>query len=479
MSDANSTVLGVIFLIRHGDRRGFYQDPTNYNPADTVITTVGLKEEVITGQYLRSVYLDESSPSFIKGINASIADPNQITVIADAAGEGGVIMNSAQALLQGLFPADASYTETLANGTTVEAPLNGYQVIESALSENDVTLEGWTSCDPFNQATADFYNSAIFNETEQANAEFFANLPQYLDGRGDVNLVNMWNIFDYMNVQNIHNATFHSRLPATMLAQARTLAAFHEYGVFTSPELGGIGNIGLRTMLPGIFEGISSIANSSDPLKIYYNAIAYKSFFTLFNMTNADTQNSSLTGLVNYAASVAIEVRQPDSGGEPVLRLQFKNGTLEDAQQTFNWFNTTGDIPVSTFTNYLAPVAINSTADWCKVCSNTQDRGCGAIAAAASQAAASQAAAANRVHQPISPVGAGFLGAGLTLFVALCMLGMLFFLGMLSVGRGRRTRQRSASPQSHDVRFVFFFSSPCLVSLFLTCFDQTNSVEKH
>jgi prostatic aicd phosphatase len=443
MSNTASTVLGVILLVRHGDRQGFYQDPTNYNPANTVITPLGLKEEQITGNYLRSVYVNESSPSVIKGINTTIADPNQITVVADAAGEGGVIMNSAEALLQGLFPPTASYNTTLANGTTVEAPLGGYQYveIESALAENDVSLEGWTSCAPFDTATADFYNSAVFNQTEQDNAEFFANLPQYLDNRGDVNLENMWNIFDYMNVNYIHNATFKNMLPATMLAQARNLAAFHEYGVFTSPQLDGIGNIGFRTMLPGIFGGISSILNSSDPLKIYYNAIAYKSFFTLFNMTGADTQAPQLTGLVNYGSSIVIEVRQPSSG-EPVLRLQFKNGTQEDAQTTFNWFNTTGDIPVSTFINYLGPVAVNSTADWCTVCSNTQDRGCGAIAAAASQAAI-----ADRIHQPISPVGAGFLGAGLTLFVALCMLGMLFFLGVLGFRKGRSRRsQRSDSP---------------------------------
>ncbi|KAJ3711719.1 histidine phosphatase superfamily [Lentinula raphanica] len=449
MSNSDSTVLGVIFLIRHGDRQGFYQDPTNYNPSNTVITPLGLKEELITGDYLRNVYLNDSSPSFIKGINNTIADPNQITVIADAAGEGGVIMNSAEALLQGLFPPNAGYSTTLANGSNIVAPLGGYQYveIESALAENDVSLEGWTSCAPFNAATAEFYQSAEFNETAQDNADFFNNLPQYLDGRSDVNLENMWNIFDYMNVNYIHNATFQSRLPATMLAQARTLAAFHEYGVFTSPQLDGIGNIGFRTMLPGIFEGLSSIANSSDPLKIYYNAIAYKSFFTLFRMTGAVDQSPQLTGLVNYAASVAIEVRQPSSGGEPVLRLQFKNGTQDDAQTTFNWFNTTGDIPVSTFTNLLAPVAINSTADWCQVCSNSQDRGCGAIAAAASQAAA-----ADRVHQPISPVGAGFLGAGLTLFVALCMLGMLLFLGVLSLGKGKRSRysQRSASRSSES-----------------------------
>ena len=45
-----------------------------------------------------------------------------------------------------------------------------------------------------------------------------------------------------MNVQSIHNATFAANLPATYLAQARALANYHEYGVFSSPDLDGIGN---------------------------------------------------------------------------------------------------------------------------------------------------------------------------------------------------------------------------------------------
>jgi hypothetical protein len=444
MSDSDSTVLGVIFIVRHGDRRGFYQNPTNYNPSNTVVTPLGLKEESITGEYLRSVYLNESSPSIISGINTTIADPSQITVVGDAAAESSVIMNSVQALMQGLYPPTADYNVTLANGTNIVAPLGGQQFTEILSAQN--SLEAWLNCAPFDTATAEFYQSAEFNQTEKDWAGFFETLPQYLSGRTGINLENMFNIFDFMNVNYIHNATFESMLPATLLAQARYLAAFHEYGVFTSPQLDGIGNIGFREMLPGILEGLESITNSSNPLKIYYNAIAYKSFFTLFRMTNAVDQSPQLTGLVNYAASAVIEVRQPSSGGEPVLRLQFKNGTQDDALTTFNWFNTTGDIPVSTFTNFLAPVAINTTADWCTVCSNTQDRGCDAIAAAASQAAI-----ADRVHQPIGPVGAGFLGAGLTLFVAICMLAMLFFLGKLSLGRGRSRSHRSGSSDSGSV----------------------------
>jgi hypothetical protein len=45
-----------------------------------------------------------------------------------------------------------------------------------------------------------------------------------------------------MNVESIHNATFADQLPPTYLAQARDLANWHEYYVFSSPELDGIGN---------------------------------------------------------------------------------------------------------------------------------------------------------------------------------------------------------------------------------------------
>jgi hypothetical protein len=411
---------------------------------NTVVTPLGLNEETLTGQYLRSVYLNESSPSVITGVNTTIADPTQITIVGDASAGSSVIMISAEAFMQGLYPPNPNYNVTLANGTTIVAPQGGQQFSEILSAQN--SLEAWLNCAPFTAATTEFYQSAGFNQTQQEWAGFFETIPQFVDIRTGTNLENMFNIFDFMNVNFVHNATFAKLLTSQapdLLPQARYLAAYHEYGVFSSPQLDGIGNIGMREMLPGILEGINSITNSSNPLKIYYNAVSYKPFYPLFRMTNAVDQSPELLGLANYASSAVIEVRQSSSGGEPVLRLLFKNGTEDEALTTHNWFNTTGDIPVSTFVNYLAPVAINTTADWCTVCSNTQDRGCDAIAAAASQAAV-----ADRVHQPIGPVGAGFLGAGLTLFVALCMLAMLFLLGKLSFGKGRPRSHHSGNSDS-------------------------------
>ncbi|TFK45114.1 histidine phosphatase superfamily [Crucibulum laeve] len=416
----NNALLGVILLIRHGDREGFYQSPVTYTPSNTAITPLGNK--------LRGIYINPSSPTRIPGINSDVVNDAQLLIRADAGGEGGVIFNSAVSLLQGLFPGTRDYNTTLANGTNIVGPLGGYQYIpiESVEPDNDVSLEGWTSCGPFADATAAFYNSTQFKQKAIQAAPFLRALPPFLDGR-PVTLENM--IFDFMNVQSIHNATFLHNLPPTFLAQARALADFHEYGVFSSPSLSGIGNIAGQTILPSILNGIHRITNASDPLKFVYEAISYKPFISLFNMTGAAQANPELAGIVNYAAALALEVRQSNSG--PVLRLKFKNGTIDNDFKTFNFLGRSGDVPISVFINRLAPVAINSTSAWCKVCNNNKDRGCDEITAVYNYAGPGPWTQ----RQAIGPVGAGFLGAGTTLVAVVATALLLSFLGLLSFGK--------------------------------------------
>ncbi|KAJ7242866.1 histidine phosphatase superfamily [Mycena haematopus] len=448
---ASDKILGVVILTRHGDRAGFYQDPETYDATSTVITPLGTEQEFQLGQHLRSLYLNSSSPSFISGVNSTFVDQTQVVVRADAGGELGVIYDSAVALLQGLFPANSNYSSDLANGTIVAGALGGYQYvpIESVEPANDVSLEGYTSCATFVTANNAFYASAEFAQKQNESAEFLSLLPPFLDGR-PVTLQNMYNIYDFINVQSIHNADFAKVLPPTFLAQAFTLASWHEYNIFTSPQLDGIGNIAGRTILPGILSELQSIANSSNPLKLAYQSLAYKSFFSLFNMTGAAEQQPVLAEIVPYASAIALEVREPAAGGEPVIRLNFKNGTGQDFVQ-YNFLGVTGDVPLSSLIDHVNPALINSTAAWCVVCNNTQDRGCGPLAAAAAKASAAATLADAPRHQPISPVGAGFLGAGLTLAVVLAMFGVLMFLGLLTIGRGRSKKaSRAAAPTNTD-----------------------------
>ena len=73
--------------------------------------------------------MEEDSPFRIEGISTGLVDDAQVKVRSDAGGEGSVILDSAAALLQGLFPPTRNHKITLANGTTVVAPLNGYQYV--------------------------------------------------------------------------------------------------------------------------------------------------------------------------------------------------------------------------------------------------------------------------------------------------------------------------------------------------------------
>lgn len=438
----DSKVLGVVLLVRHGDRQGFYQSPTTYTPSNTILTPLGNQQEFQLGTQLHGLYLNDSSPSRIEGINNTLVNYAQLRVRADAGGEAGVILNSAMSLLQGLFPSNPNSGTKLANGTTVTAPLGGYQYIpiESVEPQNDISLEGWTSCNTFNQATSSFYNSSVFRQMAGDHASFLDSLRPYLDGR-PVTLENMWNIFDFMNVQMIHNAAFAKALPPTYLEQARYLANWHEYNVFSDPRPDGIGNIAGQAILPSILAGFKSIIDDSDPVKFVYHAISYKPFISLFNITRVAEVTPELAGIVDYAAAVALEVRQPPSG-KPVLRFKFKNGT-DSELKSYPFFGSAADVPLEDFVNYIEPLGIESLSKWCTLCNNKEDRGCDVLNIAATSAVAQSRPA-------IGSVGAGFLGAGLMLALALAMFGVLLFLGVLTVGPGRSKRKRSTRESEID-----------------------------
>ena len=98
------------------------------------------EQEFQLGSFLRSQYLDSSSPSFINGISADVVNINQIDVRADAGGGGSVILNSVYGLLGGLFPPTPDNNIALANGTTITGPFGGYQYIPGASSSFSVSI---------------------------------------------------------------------------------------------------------------------------------------------------------------------------------------------------------------------------------------------------------------------------------------------------------------------------------------------------
>ncbi|CCM02422.1 uncharacterized protein FIBRA_04520 [Fibroporia radiculosa] len=449
MSSDESTVIGIVLLARHGDRLEFYQDPTTYTVTFTEITPLGEQQEWQLGNYLRSVYLDSSSPSYIQGISpsSSIFNVEQVSIAADDSGIDSVIMDSCAALVQGLWHPTPLQNITLANGTTITSPLGGYQYvpITSVLPDLDVSLEGFTDCISLQDRTTAFYNSTAFMEKAEEAEPFLSQLGPYVGNRS-TSLENMWNIFDYMNVQSIHNATYLEELPPTFLAQARDLANWHEYNVFTDPYFSGVGNIAFQTMIPGILESIESITNSSDPLKLSYYAINYKPFLSMFNMTGLVSSGSLPAALVDYASAAVFEIRQTSPTAEPVIRFQFKNGTNDPELRPYplvfdGWDGTTGgDVPVSIFTAALAPAAVNTTLEWCYECNQDIERGC-AVAIAAAQCMNETSSLVSRDllssvgnEQLVTAVGSESLVSSSTAMVSLMFMTSLILLGAFVMG---------------------------------------------
>ncbi|KAI6011960.1 hypothetical protein EDC04DRAFT_2514283, partial [Pisolithus marmoratus] len=82
-----------------------------------------------------------------------------------------------------LFPPTPKNKITLANETTIVAPLGGYQYvpIETVKPGNDHTLEPWTDCPIYHISKV--YTSLEFKEKAKSVQPFFGAIRDYVFGR--------------------------------------------------------------------------------------------------------------------------------------------------------------------------------------------------------------------------------------------------------------------------------------------------------
>ena len=157
ITQAAETLLGLYIFARHGDRTSKAWPPT-------VLTDLGYSEIFSSGTWYRENYINGTSP-----INAIQPNNVKLSQISASAPLDGVLMPSAQGFLQGLYPPVGATmgSQTLANGTVVTAPLNGYQLIPistvatGAGSENQAWLQGASSC-----ANAEISSNNYFTSPE-------------------------------------------------------------------------------------------------------------------------------------------------------------------------------------------------------------------------------------------------------------------------------------------------------------------------
>ena len=173
-SHAAETILGVYIFSRHGDRTAKSTPPAN-------LTDLGYQEIFTSGTYFRNRYIASNATSRIAGINTDLVKQSQITASAPL---DTVLMNSAQGFLQGLYPPVGTTlgANTLRNGTTLQTPLNGYQLIpiqtvtSGTGSEDSAWLQGSSNCAKALVSSNNYYTSLSYMNLLNSTADFYKSI---------------------------------------------------------------------------------------------------------------------------------------------------------------------------------------------------------------------------------------------------------------------------------------------------------------
>lgn len=174
---AQETVLGVYIFHRHGDR-------TSKSFAPTVLTDLGYAQVHASGEFYRNRYVDSNASTPIFGLAHDLVKTSQLNVQAPV---DSVLQNSAAGFLQGLYPPVGATlgSQALANGSSVEAPLNGFQLIpvnsvssaaSSANSENSAWLQGASGCNNAVISSNNYLFSQEYLKTLNETTTFYQSL---------------------------------------------------------------------------------------------------------------------------------------------------------------------------------------------------------------------------------------------------------------------------------------------------------------
>jgi hypothetical protein len=169
-SDSEHTHAAFAF-VRTGERT-----PRLRNDTQT-LTTVGANQMHALGQQLRKKYV--TGTSSIAGLSKDILDNDQMWVQTL---DTPYLVSSAQAFMQGLYPPYDmnNATGVLADGTSIDYPLNGYQYASiHAASPNDPysrLVSGTQSCPKGQSDGLKYFTTPEFKATLAANEDLYKKL---------------------------------------------------------------------------------------------------------------------------------------------------------------------------------------------------------------------------------------------------------------------------------------------------------------
>ncbi|KUJ22365.1 histidine acid phosphatase-like protein [Mollisia scopiformis] len=453
---AQETVLGVYIFHRHGDRT-----TKSYSP--TSLTDLGYQQVWQSGDFYRARYVDSTATSPIHGIASNIVKNSQLSVEAPV---DNVLQNSAAGFLQGLYPPVGATlgSQTLANGSSVEAPMNGFQLIPvnavqsastGANSENSAWLQGQSGCNNAIISSNNYFFSSEYMQKLNSTKSFYQSILPVINGTftsATDTFKNAYTIYDFIHVSMIHNSS--SSIPSDSLLtnetvyQLQTLADNHEFNLaYNSSE--PIRAIAGSTLAAQILQQLNStiVGKSASQVGIQFGA--YASFLSFFGLAQLPAVSENFTGIVDYASSMTFELVTNSSvsnssyptADEISVRFLFSNGSAAanplTAYPLFGQSSTV--IPWTTFVSEMNKFAIGDQATWCSQCGNST--GVCATSTSTSTSSSPSATASGSSSSGgggISKAVAGVIGAMVTLAVILGLEALIMLIAGLRLVSKKR-----------------------------------------
>ncbi|PWY88055.1 phosphoglycerate mutase-like protein [Aspergillus sclerotioniger CBS 115572] len=442
-------VLGAYIFARHGDR-------TAKVLKNTQLTDLGYSEVFSTGSYYRSRYIDSDSTLQVQGISEDIVKLSQISASTPS---DTVLQNSATGFLQGVYPpVGASANETLADGTIVDSPMDGYQLIPLTMtdsgsnSEDTTWLQSATNCQNAEISSNNYYTSSLYNSLLSSTKDFYQSFSSMLNSsfsESAMNFKNAYTIFDYLNVGYIHNTT---NVPTEdQLHQLLLLANIEQYNLaYNSSET--VRAIAGAKLAGDVLQGLNKTVISKGKTKLNFQFGSYGTFLSYFGLAQLPAADVNFTGIPDYASSMAWELVTNSSGDFPPtseisVRFVFHNGTINesmsDGPTVYPLYGQSSlTIPWSDFVHRTEKIAVTSTSQWCQVCGNTNGQ-CASYSNSSDSGSTTQTKSTNGMSRPV----AGVIGAMVTLAVILGVEALFLVVGGFRVIKKRGTTEDAATDE--------------------------------
>ncbi|KAF9695979.1 hypothetical protein EKO04_005983 [Ascochyta lentis] len=473
---------GAFAFVRSGERTPALTGDTQ------VLTALGANQMYRLGQNLRARWIDSSGDAElgrqnIANMSVDMINNDQISIQTL---DTQYLVSSAQAFMQGMYPPHALGNSTglgdstglLADGTIVQAPLDGYQYATvqsfSPFAYNSIYIAGNQNCPMAKRESLQYLVSDSFRETKADSKETYDLLQtswfqgNLLDDQRDYD--HALEIYDYLSYQYTHNRTIYERLTGNPLYTGvynatRYYADEYAWNFWgnTASSASDTDNqaIGGKTLAAEILHQFQNLVTDSRnhsastdaayPITLLFGE--KDPFISLLSLMLMDARDNSFRAIPPFASAMIFELFStgqdesfPQDDDDLWVRFYYHNGTTDFNGQliAFPMFNrgpSQTDMKWNDFQMMFSGIMMNTIVDWCETC-NSPSLFCTGVDPNTIMASNPNRQSNNKQNHAVSPAVAGVIGAVVTLAVA----GLLFALAMLAGGiRFHRVQRGSAS----------------------------------